>query len=75
MEDLCSNRISKTSMIFYEIDAGASSELDYTEQTSWLLFFKYMDDLEKDKAMDAELEGKTYSYILDEPYRWESWAY
>ena len=26
-------------------DAGASSELDYTEQTSWLLFLKYMDDL------------------------------
>ena len=55
-------------------DAGASSELDYTEQTSWLLFLKYMDDLEKDKAMEAELECKTYSYILDEPYRWESWA-
>lgn len=55
-------------------DAGSSSELDYTEQTSWLLFLKYMDDLEKDKAMEAELEGKTYSYILDEPYRWESWA-
>ena len=28
-------------------DAGASSELDYTEQTSWLLFLKYLDDLEK----------------------------
>ncbi len=55
-------------------DAGASSELDYTEQTSWLLFLKYLDDLEKDKAMEAELEGKTYSYILDEPYRWEQWA-
>ena len=24
--------------------------------------------------MEAELEGKTYSFILDEPYRWESWA-
>ena len=55
-------------------DAGASSELDYTEQTSWLLFLKYLDDLEKDKLMEAELEGKSYSYILAEPYRWESWA-
>ena len=55
-------------------DAGASSELDYTEQTSWLLFLKYLDDLEKDKAMEAELEGREYSYILDEPYRWEQWA-
>ena len=55
-------------------DAGASSELDYTEQTSWLLFLKYLDDLEKDKAMEAELEGKPYSYILEETYRWERWA-
>ena len=55
-------------------DAGASSELDYTEQTSWLLFLKYLDDLEKDKAMEAELEGKSYNYILDEAYRWEAWA-
>lgn len=55
-------------------DAGASSELDYTEQTSWLLFLKYLDDLEKDKAMEAELEGREDSYILDKPYRWEQWA-
>ena len=55
-------------------DAGASSELDYTEQTSWLLFLKYLDDLEKDKAMEAELEGRSYNYILDEAYRWETWA-
>jgi len=33
-----------------------------------------MDDLEKDKAMEAELEGKTYNYILGEPYRLESWT-
>jgi type I restriction enzyme M protein len=55
-------------------DAGASSELDYTEQTSWILFLKYLDALEQDKAMEAELEGKAYSFILDKPYRWESWA-
>lgn len=55
-------------------DAGCTSELDYTEQTSWLLFLKYLDALESDKATEAQLAGKTYSYILDEPYRWESWA-
>ena len=27
-------------------DAGCSSELDYTEQTSWMLFLKYLDDSE-----------------------------
>jgi len=55
-------------------DAGCTSELDYTEQTSWLLFLKYLDSLEQDKATEAALSGKKYSYILDEPYRWEAWA-
>ncbi len=55
-------------------DAGSSSELDYTEQTSWLLFLKYLDALEQDKAMEAELEGKPYHFILEKEFRWESWA-
>lgn len=55
-------------------EAGCSSELDYTEQTSWLLFLKYLDGLEQDKAMEAELEGKKYDFIIDEEYRWASWA-
>jgi len=55
-------------------EAGCGSELDYAEQTSWLLFLKYLDGLEQDKAMEAELEGKAYSFILDEPYRWDVWA-
>jgi len=55
-------------------DAGCTSELDYTEQSSWLLFLKYLDALERDKATEAELEGKRYTFILEKPYRWESWA-
>ena len=55
-------------------DAGCTSELDYTEQSSWLLFLKYLDALEADKATEAALEGKSYSFILHEPFRWEAWA-
>ena len=55
-------------------DAGCSSELDYTEQTSWLLFLKYLDALEQSKAMEAQLDGKKYTPIIDIPYRWETWA-
>lgn len=55
-------------------EAGCTTELDYTEQASWLLFLKYLDGLEQDKAAEAALEGKRYTYILDAPYRWESWA-
>jgi type I restriction enzyme M protein len=55
-------------------EAGCTTELDYTEQTSWLLFLKYLDDLEEDKRNEAAVDGKRYTYILDKPYRWESWA-
>ena len=55
-------------------DAGCTSELDYTEQSSWLLFLKYLDALEHDKASEAALEGKKYSFILSENFRWEHWA-
>ena len=55
-------------------EAGCTTELDYIEQTSWLLFLKYLDGLEQDRADEAALEGKKYAYILEKPYRWESWA-
>ncbi len=55
-------------------DAGCTSELDYTEQTSWLLFLKYLDALESDRATAAALNDKTYTHILDKPYRWGTWA-
>jgi type I restriction enzyme M protein len=55
-------------------EAGCGSELDYTEQSSWLLFLKYIDGLEADKAVEAELDGKKYTHILDKPYRWATWA-
>ena len=54
-------------------DAGCTSELDYTEQSSWLLFLKYLDALETDRATAAALSGKPYTHILDKPYRWGSW--
>jgi len=48
--------------------------LDYVEQTSWVLFLKYLDDLEKDKATAAELTGKAYTNIIDQEYQWSKWA-
>ena len=55
-------------------DAGCSSELDYVEQTSWVLFLKYLDDLEKDKKTAAELAGKNYTQIIDKKFQWNIWA-
>jgi type I restriction enzyme M protein len=55
-------------------EAGCTTELDYTEQTSWLLFLKYLEGLEEERKHEAALVGKKYTYILDKPYRWETWA-
>lgn len=55
-------------------DAGCGSELDYVEQTSWILFLKYLDDLEKERQLAAELRGEEYTPIIADEYRWEVWA-
>lgn len=64
--------------VFKQIDdilrLEVPTALDYTEQSSWILFLRYLDDLEQDKADEAELRGQSYQYILDDEYRWSNWA-
>lgn len=55
-------------------DAGCSSELDYVEQTSWILFLKYLDDLEHDKKAAAELSSQHHTQIIDTEFSWNVWA-
>ena len=55
-------------------DAGCGSELDYVEQTSWILFLKYLEDLERDKQTAAQLSGRAYQPIIEDQYKWHVWA-
>ena len=55
-------------------DAGCGSELDYVEQSSWILFLKYLDNLETSREEEAELDGREYKPIIEKKYRWSSWA-
>jgi len=55
-------------------DAGCSTELDYAEQSSWILFLKWLDDYEKEKQTKALLENKQFKPVLDKEYQWSSWA-
>ncbi len=56
-------------------EAGCTTELDYIEQTSWLLFLKYLDGLEADKADRSPAAGQAlYADILDGTVSWASWA-
>lgn len=55
-------------------EEGIANELDYVEQTSWVLSLKYLHDLETERADRAELDGVEYTPIIDGEYRWDKWA-
>jgi type I restriction enzyme M protein len=55
-------------------DAGCSSELDYVEQSSWVLFLKYLEDLEKTRSLAKELAEEKYTPLIAEKFRWTTWA-
>ena len=55
-------------------DSGSATELDYVEQTSWILYLRYLDDLEGTKKTAAALAGTEYAYILAPEYQWDTWA-
>lgn len=55
-------------------DDGMSSELDYIEQSTWLLFLKYLDDLDGERAIEADLTDNDHEYIFTTEFRWSSWA-
>ncbi|TMP59566.1 DNA methyltransferase [Pseudoalteromonas sp. S1610] len=55
-------------------DDGISGAMHYTEQTSWVLFLKFLDDYESEKEDEAVLSGKAYQPVLDDDHRWSSWA-
>ena len=55
-------------------DEGCSTALDYVEQSSWILFLKYWDDLENRRETSAMLQGKTYDRVIKGDYAWNSWA-
>lgn len=56
-------------------DSGCSNDVDYIEQTSWILFLKYLDDLEKERYELCTLNGEEYKNILDKEFTWGVWAY
>ena len=55
-------------------DSGCSTELDYAEQSSWILFLKWLDDYEKDKETKAKLDNKKFKPTLDREFQWSTWA-
>tara|TARA_A100001011_G_scaffold336640_1_gene366301 strand:+ start:121 stop:1572 length:1452 start_codon:yes stop_codon:yes gene_type:complete len=59
--------------IFYT-DAGCATPIDYIEQTSWILFLKYLSDLESERSDEATLTGKEYKPLFADEFKWDNWA-
>ncbi len=55
-------------------DAGCATPIDYIEQTSWILFLKYLSDLEKERIDEATLKGKEYKPLFSDEFTWDTWA-
>ena len=56
-------------------DDGISGAMHYTEQISWILFLKFLDDFEESQRDAAELDGLEYKYIIDDTFRWSNWVH
>ena len=55
-------------------EEGVANELDYVEQISWVLFLKYLHDLETERQDRAELKGESYAPIITGAFAWDQWA-
>jgi type I restriction enzyme M protein len=55
-------------------DDGINGAMAYTEQISWILFLKFLNDYEQNKSDEALLNNKKYTYVIDEKHRWSTWA-
>lgn len=55
-------------------DKGLNGDVDRLPLLTWVMFLKFLDDLEIVHEQEAELDGKTYKPIIDAPYRWRDWA-
>src|SRR5436189_4313784 len=55
-------------------DRGLNGDLDRLPMLTWVMFLKFLDDLEIQRETEAELAGKKFQRAIDPPYRWRDWA-
>ncbi len=55
-------------------DKGLNGDVDRLPLLTWVMFLKFLDDLEIVHAQEAELDGQPYQPIIEAPYRWRDWA-
>lgn len=67
-------RIIKSARDIMRKDKGMNGDLDRLPQLTWLMFLKFLDDVERIREAETATAGKTYSPLVDSPYRWRDWA-
>lgn len=55
-------------------DKGLNGDLDRLPMLTWIMFLKFLDDMERIEEERAELAGTDYRPIIEPPYRWRDWA-
>ena len=55
-------------------DKGLNGDLDRLPMLTWIMFLKFLDDLEQIEETRAALGGKKYRPAIEPPYRWRDWA-
>src|SRR5207244_6339665 len=55
-------------------DKGLNGDLDRLPLLTWIMFLKFLDDLERQREEDAKLGGKKFRPAVEPPYRWCDWA-
>ncbi len=55
-------------------DKGLNGDVDRLPLLTWVMFLKFLDDLEVVHEEEADLDGKHYQSIIEAPYRWRDWA-
>src|SRR5512132_1730900 len=55
-------------------DKGLNGDLDRLPMLTWVMFLKFLDDLEQSEEVESKLAGKKYRPAIEAPYRWRDWA-
>ena len=64
----------KSSRQIMRKDKGLNGDLDRLPMLTWIMFLKFLDDLEQIRETEAVLEGKDFQPVIESPYRWRDWA-
>jgi type I restriction enzyme M protein len=55
-------------------DKGLNGDLDRLPLLTWIMFLKFLDDLEQQREEEAALSSKKFKAAIEAPYRWRDWA-